>query len=80
MKQFGETLEEILDAFRPRFGPAARAARTKPALTPRDAWTRIGVTAVLLAVACVCTFVYQDPFHQKMAISLFSAIGGYWLK
>jgi hypothetical protein len=72
MKNFGTTLQETLEAFRPKAG-------SRSSTTLLNAWARIAISAILL-ITGICFAVAQDPGRSKLGMTLVGLVTGYWFK
>jgi hypothetical protein len=75
MKQFGSTLAETIDAFRPHFGRKA----SDPRVETYNALARIAITFFLL-ITGIWLISAPDSGQNKLGMSIIGLIAGYWLK
>jgi hypothetical protein len=72
MKNFGTTLQETLEAFRPKAGRKSNS-------TILDAWVRICISAILL-ITGIYFAAANDPARSKLGMTLVGLVTGYWFK
>jgi hypothetical protein len=71
MKQFGTTIQETVDALRPKLG--------RKGISARDAWVRICMSAILL-VGGLYFAAKGDESNRKLGTTLIGFVTGYWFK
>jgi hypothetical protein len=76
MKQFGSTITETIDAFRPHLGGRKTS---NPRVETYNAIARIAITFFLL-ITGIWLIHGLDAGQNKMGMTIVGLIAGYWLR